>query len=138
MWAPASQSPWYLGRGRRIRSSGSDGRDGSVVKSSGKLRMCCMAQWAESEAAGGCPVCWQLRAYFLKTRLHLSQPGRLEQSCVLVSKAWTALPFQTPLGMPRCSFGSDPFVLQACDITGGLYLKVPQMPSLLQYLLVSQ
>ncbi|PNJ82032.1 GTF2H3 isoform 6, partial [Pongo abelii] len=24
---------------------------------------------------------------------------------------------------------------QACDITGGLYLKVPQMPSLLQYLL---
>lgn len=27
-------------------------------------------------------------------------------------------------------------VLQACDITGGLYLKVPQMPSLLQYLLV--
>uniref|UniRef100_A0A8I6AA93 General transcription factor IIH subunit 3 n=1 Tax=Rattus norvegicus TaxID=10116 RepID=A0A8I6AA93_RAT len=30
---------------------------------------------------------------------------------------------------------SDPFVLQACDITGGLYLKVPQMPSLLQYLL---
>ncbi|XP_053444734.1 general transcription factor IIH subunit 3 isoform X5 [Nycticebus coucang] len=26
-------------------------------------------------------------------------------------------------------------VLQACDITGGLYLKVPQMPSLLQYLL---
>lgn len=34
--------------------------------------------------------------------------------------------------------GSDPSVLQACDITGGLYLKVPQMPSLLQYLLVSQ
>ncbi|TKC50210.1 hypothetical protein EI555_000703, partial [Monodon monoceros] len=29
----------------------------------------------------------------------------------------------------------QPFVLQACDITGGLYLKVPQMPSLLQYLL---
>lgn len=27
-------------------------------------------------------------------------------------------------------------VLQACDITGGMYLKVPQMPSLLQYLLV--
>lgn len=27
--------------------------------------------------------------------------------------------------------------LQACDITGGIYLKVPHMPSLLQYLLVS-
>ncbi|XP_018894009.1 general transcription factor IIH subunit 3 isoform X3 [Gorilla gorilla gorilla] len=27
------------------------------------------------------------------------------------------------------------FSLIACDITGGLYLKVPQMPSLLQYLL---
>lgn len=26
---------------------------------------------------------------------------------------------------------------QACDITGGIYLKVPHMPSLLQYLLVS-
>lgn len=38
----------------------------------------------------------------------------------------------------HCCFGSDPCVLQACDITGGLYLKVPQMPSLLQYLLVSQ
>lgn len=43
----------------------------------------------------------------------------------------------TPLGMPRFSVGRDPSVLQACDITGGLYLKVPQMPSLLQYLLVS-
>lgn len=28
-------------------------------------------------------------------------------------------------------------VFQACDITGGIYLKVPHMPSLLQYLLVS-
>ncbi|KAL6081616.1 hypothetical protein STEG23_007831 [Scotinomys teguina] len=33
------------------------------------------------------------------------------------------------------SSSSDLSVLQACDITGGLYLKVPQMPSLLQYLL---
>lgn len=43
----------------------------------------------------------------------------------------------TPLGMPRFCVVHDPSVLQACDITGGLYLKVPQMPSLLQYLLVS-
>uniref|UniRef100_A0A8C6RQA7 General transcription factor IIH subunit 3 n=1 Tax=Nannospalax galili TaxID=1026970 RepID=A0A8C6RQA7_NANGA len=36
----------------------------------------------------------------------------------------------------QCWFGSKPScVLQACDITGGLYLKVTQMPSLLQYLL---
>ncbi|ELK14274.1 General transcription factor IIH subunit 3 [Pteropus alecto] len=35
-----------------------------------------------------------------------------------------------------CVLGSDSGLLQqACDITGGLYLKVPQMPSLLQYLL---
>ncbi|XP_027431865.1 general transcription factor IIH subunit 3 isoform X3 [Zalophus californianus] len=35
-----------------------------------------------------------------------------------------------------CVLDSDSGLLQqACDITGGLYLKVPQMPSLLQYLL---
>ncbi|XP_005988993.1 general transcription factor IIH subunit 3 [Latimeria chalumnae] len=35
-----------------------------------------------------------------------------------------------------CILDSDSGLLQqACDITGGLYLKVPQMPSLLQYLL---
>lgn len=28
------------------------------------------------------------------------------------------------------------FVLQACDITGGLYLKIPQKVALAQYLLV--
>jgi len=36
-----------------------------------------------------------------------------------------------------CVLDSDSGLLQqACDITGGLYLKVPQMLSLLQYLLV--
>ncbi|XP_038619785.1 general transcription factor IIH subunit 3 isoform X2 [Tachyglossus aculeatus] len=35
-----------------------------------------------------------------------------------------------------CVLDSDSGLLQqACDITGGIYLKVPQMPSLLQYLL---
>ncbi|CAK6439954.1 unnamed protein product [Pipistrellus nathusii] len=35
-----------------------------------------------------------------------------------------------------CVLDSDSGLLQqACDITGGLYLKVPQMASLLQYLL---
>ncbi|XP_036907814.1 general transcription factor IIH subunit 3 isoform X1 [Sturnira hondurensis] len=35
-----------------------------------------------------------------------------------------------------CVLDSDSGLLQqACDITGGMYLKVPQMPSLLQYLL---
>nr|XP_051684842.1 general transcription factor IIH subunit 3 isoform X1 [Oryctolagus cuniculus] len=35
-----------------------------------------------------------------------------------------------------CVLDTDSGLLQqACDITGGLYLKVPQMPSLLQYLL---
>ncbi|XP_010159847.1 PREDICTED: general transcription factor IIH subunit 3 [Eurypyga helias] len=35
-----------------------------------------------------------------------------------------------------CVLDSDSGLLQqACDITGGLYLKVPHMPSLLQYLL---
>ncbi|XP_032954331.1 general transcription factor IIH subunit 3 isoform X3 [Rhinolophus ferrumequinum] len=35
-----------------------------------------------------------------------------------------------------CVLDSDSGLLQqACDITGGLYLKVPQIPSLLQYLL---
>uniref|UniRef100_A0A8D2DVJ8 General transcription factor IIH subunit 3 n=1 Tax=Sciurus vulgaris TaxID=55149 RepID=A0A8D2DVJ8_SCIVU len=35
-----------------------------------------------------------------------------------------------------CVLDSDSGLLQqACDITGGLYLKVPQMPSLVQYLL---
>lgn len=83
----------------------------------------------------------------------VSLPGHPEQSCVLLSEAWTVmcpLTSHTDLltcgvphelhssGMPLCFFGSDPSVLQACDITGGLYLKVPQMPSLLQYLLVSE
>ncbi|CAI5797137.1 general transcription factor IIH subunit 3 isoform X1 [Podarcis lilfordi] len=37
-----------------------------------------------------------------------------------------------------CVLDSDSGLLQqACDITGGIYLKVPHMPSLLQYLLVS-
>ncbi|XP_010598115.1 general transcription factor IIH subunit 3 isoform X5 [Loxodonta africana] len=43
--------------------------------------------------------------------------------------------FQSIL-IDACVLDSDSGLLQqACDITGGLYLKVPQMPSLLQYLL---
>lgn len=48
---------------------------------------------------------------------------------------WSSPMNLIPLGTPRSCPGSDSSVLQACDITGGLYLKVPQMPSLLQYLL---
>ncbi|KFO23512.1 General transcription factor IIH subunit 3 [Fukomys damarensis] len=40
------------------------------------------------------------------------------------------------IAIDACVLDSDSGLLQqACDITGGLYLKVPQMPSLLQYLL---
>lgn len=37
--------------------------------------------------------------------------------------------------IPR--FALTLYVLQACDITGGLYLKIPQKIALAQYLLVS-
>lgn len=37
-----------------------------------------------------------------------------------------------------CSFDHDLSLLQqGCDITGGMYLKVPQIAALIQYLMVS-
>nr|XP_025872871.1 general transcription factor IIH subunit 3 isoform X2 [Vulpes vulpes] len=52
-----------------------------------------------------------------------------------ISIMFSECSFQNIL-IDACVLDSDSGLLQqACDITGGLYLKVPQMPSLLQYLL---
>ncbi|XP_025789163.1 general transcription factor IIH subunit 3 isoform X1 [Puma concolor] len=63
---------------------------------------------------------------------------RKNQYCLVILITLIMFPecsFQNIL-IDACVLDSDSGLLQqACDITGGLYLKVPQMPSLLQYLL---
>jgi RNA polymerase II transcription initiation/nucleotide excision repair factor TFIIH, subunit TFB4 len=57
---------------------------------------------------------------------------------------WTSYTFVTFLvqqnvALDVCSLDQDLGLLQqGCDITGGLYLRIPQLQGLLQYLLVMQ
>ena len=58
------------------------------------------------------------------------------QNVVVDAKAKSCM-FQNVV-VDACVLDNDSGLLQqACDITSGIYLKVPQMSGLLQYLLVS-